>query len=273
MGFFVSVILAGAIQTAALTVPPLPTSAEFAAADVPTRRAMIKRVDVRVDTAPDTTFGLIEAGLRDEDRLVRLTAANALRNLRSALTKARVDPRLTRRVDPPASFVETLSTAVDSPDAEVRLESLDALVYFDQNTERTKTRLLERYDLEDAPLLRAELLMHLRGVAPSDATVRRVVLAAIDDPAAEVRYQGVLGVAAWTPDAFLARAGQGLEEKDASMRMAWADALAAYGPRATPYLGRMRQLLAAETNARARRQLETSITSIGPTPTPAAKPF
>jgi hypothetical protein len=264
--------LAQAVQPGAAVQPPLPPTAEFVAADALTRRAVMKLADVRIDTDPGAAFALIEAGLRDEDAAVRQTAAGALRNVRFALAKQRVDPRVASRIGPPVSFVDSLSAALDSPDAAVRFQSIGALVYFDRNTDRTRARLLERYALEDAPLLRAELLTQLREVAPDDSTVRRVVLAALDDPVVEVRYQGILGVAAWTPEPLLSRAGQGLDEQDATMRMAWAEALAAYGSRAAPYLERMRQLLAAETNTRERRRLQAAMASMSPTPAPAAAP-
>lgn len=261
-GLVAALVLAEAIQGAPSGLPPLPAAAEFAAAEVGARRAIMKQVDVLVDEAPGSTFGLIEAGLRDPDALVRLAAAGALRNLRFALTRQQVDPRMARLVVPPASFVETLSAAIDAPDESVRLQSMDALADFDQDKERVKIRLLARHDREDLPLLRAEALMHLRRIAPDDAGVRRVVLAALDNPVAEIRYQGVLGAAAWTPDWALARIGQGLDDKVASIRMACIDALRAYGPRAAAYRDRLKELLDGETSERARRRIEAAVASV-----------
>ena len=265
--------LVQAIQPAQSAELLLPSPAEFSAADVVTRRALMKQVDVRIDTSPETTFPLIEVGLLDPDGGVRETAAGALRNLRTTLLRWRIDPSIGRRVGMPAPFLATLSAGLDSPDGAVRLQSMDTLVSFDPDTDRTKSRLLDRYPREPAPLLRAQLLMHLRAMAPDDSTVQRVVLTALDDPEAAVRYQGVLGVAVWTPDAFLARAGRGLEESDPAMRLAWADALGAYGSRAVPYLGNLRQLLAAATDPRDRSRIQAALAAVQPvappTPTPA----
>lgn len=241
---------------------PLPAVKEFLSANVDARRTIMKRVDVCATAVPEATFTLIEAGLSDADQQVRLTAAASVRTLRSAITRLRVDPRFARTVEPPNSFLNVLAQTIDSADPEVRHQSVESLVELDPNKSRTKARLLARYNLEDASLLRANLLMHLREMAPNDASIRQVVLAALDDPSNDVRQQGVYGARLWTPDAALAAVGAGLNATDLGVRMACVDALAAYGARAKAFVGQLQQLLAAETNARRRRQIEAAISAI-----------
>lgn len=85
------------------------------------------------------------------------------------------------------------------------------------------------------------------------------------------------GATAWTPDAVLVTIGRGLDDAEAWMRLAYVDALGAYGTRAAAYLPKLQQLLAGETDVSARRRLELAIEAIAsqtppPTLTPSPSP-
>lgn len=258
----IGLVLAQLIQAPTSLTCSLPPPREFAKASPETRLAVMKRVDICAAATPEATFGLIEAGLSDTDQQVRVSTAAAVRTLRSAVTRLRMDSRMARTVTVPDSFLSALARSLDSSDVSVRHQSFEALVEFDGNRTRTKAHLLERYKQESAPLLRASLLRHLREIAPNDAAVRQVVLGALDDLSADVRLQAIHGARVWTPGSALATVGACLDTADISVRMTCVEALAAYGSRAKAFIERLQLLLADDTNPRRRRQIEFAIRAI-----------
>lgn len=260
MILILAMLLTGLPQEPRHVASDLPSQSTFRAANVVTRRRVMKEVDVRVTASPASTLELLEAGLSDSDFEVRLTAAAGVRQLLSAAMLLRVRDQVSIQL--PTSLIDALSQSVDSEESTVRFHAINALVYFAHDKAHVQERITGRYHRESVPLLRAQLLGHLRDIAGDQHDIREIILAALDDQAPEVRIQAARGIARWTPNEALPKVAARLSEADEGSREAFIDALAAYGRRGAAHVHLLEQLLASEPSERGRRHIEEAIASI-----------
>ena len=226
----------------------------------------MKRVDSEAAQTREATFALIERALLDSDATVRFLAASALAQVQSAAShrqQSREQAATNKRMQLPPTLLAAASAALDDPARGVRGNSLNALVYFWQDSSAKLTsRLLARYELEQDPVIRTLLMAHLYHVGKSDSRVASLAVAAMQDPAAAVQYQAALAISALTPADGLPAVVAALQTGDQKIRPACVAALAAYGQRASAQIGLLETLRASEPNENVRKQIDAAITKI-----------
>jgi hypothetical protein len=248
------------------TPAQLPSAEAFATQSTEQRRAVMKQVDWVAARTPEEMFPIIERGLLDSDSTVRFLAASALSQVQSAASRrqqSREPAGSNARMQLPPTLLAAASLALDDEARGVRGNTLNALVYFWQDsTAKLTSRLLARYELEQDPVIRTLLMAHLYHVGKNDPRVARLAVAAMQDPAPEVQYQAALAISTLTPDDGLPAVVGVLPTGDPKIRSACVAALAAYGQRAASHISLLEMLRASEPNENVRKQIDAAIAKI-----------
>ena len=264
----------------------LPVSVkDFDAASIEVKRKVLTGIAIySVELPVADAIALLKAGLLDADRDVRRVglSAVAMRASGTQWTAHQPEARRERIREEWANerplLVELrphVLAALNDPDPDIRDDAVFALERMDFKigdrelilSEQTVADFAARYAPETVGRVRGKIVQGF-AVSPVDfPKLREVLLDALEDPHAWVRYQAFVGakrleLAAALPKAISALAG----DPDAQVRRSAADAMGAYCA-TFDCLNALEQALATETDELARYAIENAVTKVRKKPT------
>jgi HEAT repeats len=261
--------LDGGFSGGSITAPPVPPDpayaklmapAEFAALDTPVRRRVMAAWTVTApENAGEPLLPLVDAGLKDADREVRLQALRVLDRieLQAFSNRARQNPVGTDVSQFPPLF-DTLVHMLDDPDYTFRAAAVAGLANMDQPSKpRLEPPLLNLMAKEPEAIVRARIVTALSPLAGTGSPAAlEVVISALDDPHAEIRFRAIVAMQAVRRPEGLPKVAKQLSAQEPAVRLASVRALAAYGEAATPYRPALEERFAVEPEQNIRNEME-----------------
>ena len=245
------------------------SAAEFSAATGEAKRATLNDLAAfRYSPPPDTVSTLVSSGLADGNAGVRLSAVYAAAGRAGAVRFATVPERRAVGLRERAALARlrpVLIAALSDDDERVRQGAIVALVNLEYQPPADVNDIVIRPDLATAMQLRfdAEPSSRVREeivktfALTSLSTTRRddLLLKALDDEASILSF-AVAGLGRSTPSAAMSRIADLLHHDDRSVRLQAAQALAAYGNRARPYIEALAEAASSEKDDAVRNTME-----------------
>jgi HEAT repeat protein len=250
------------VITGCLVMIAFQVAASGEASDVNSRRQNAQAVEkAAAKNATDDLVPQIEAGLKDEDAVVRLTATNAL--LRFAQGRARIHGKPLTVPGDTAALSPSVVRALGDVDPRVRATAASALpfVVSVENVAMAKI-LAARYEVETDSSVRVMLVFELARRTSTGRAARDAIVRALGDTHARVRQQAAIGVAQFRPPEALPVIAAELRSGVVETREAFVHALASYGSAAIQHVAILESLLATETSRERQLQLTKALETI-----------
>jgi HEAT repeat protein len=251
---------------AASSIPPdrayakLMTPAEFAASEPPVRRRVMAAWAVSSpENAGEPLLPLLDAGLKDADREVRSQALRVLDRIElHAFSNRAMQKPVGTDVSQYPTIFDTLVRMLDDPDPDFRAAAVACLANMDQPSKpRLEPPLLNRLAKEPEALVRARIVTALSPLAGTGSPAAlEVVIAALDDANAEIRFRAVVAMQAVRRPEGLPKVARQLSAQEPLVRLAAVRALAAYGDAAAPYRPALEERFAVEPEPNIRNEME-----------------
>ena len=250
------------------SAPRIPSAAEFKRADVQARQRILRAWAHGVpETAGIGLLPLLDAGLRDADRDVRLYAVGVVHRVANEANRARVTGRPVV-TDPGAypSVYRTLLALLDHPDPIFRGGVVGALSAFDVAPRDGLDRAILTRFATEVPSVRARMVTALAESATrGSGKARAVVLATLDDSDPRVKESAIKTMRDLRdPGALPVLLREASAATEPWIRKTAVQVVRAYGESAKAYGSVLREALTRETDPGVRAELERTVEKLAP---------
>ena len=250
------------------------TRSAFASADAPVRQqALAAVIRGQLQVAPHELAAIVGLALADSDITTREAAcsivmATAARGRGQMPTEAR--PYWQAAATALLTLNDQLIQVMRSDgEPRIRHSAVLALANLHMTVDSTAgviripaglaDALASAYGSESSDRVRAEIVKTFALSETESPRSQEIVTRALADPASEVVQFAVMGIGRMKPPTALPSVVDMLKHNEQRVRLAAAQAVAAYGAAARPYLPQLREALAAERDEITRKTLEGTI--------------